>query len=270
MKPSEIKLTTSQFAKLHNVNNRTLHYYDEIGLFQPNTKGENGYRYYDLSQSLQFEYILMLKDLNMTIAQIKEYVQQPTQQKLIGFAEDKEKEIDAKIKELEGLKREIQAKKERMQLCETIEQTKIEIVECETETLLFVPYDFAESDMNTAFSYIKNIWSIEQIRSGVGAVISSEKILSNDFSKYNGVYTPKLKETAVGNIIIKPKGTYLCCYHKGKWDTLPLAYQKILAFAKENGYKIKGYAYEIGLNELFVSDEKEYITKILIQIEPTS
>ena len=50
-----IKLTTAQFAKLHNVNKRTLHYYDAIGLFSPNTKGENGYRYYDLSQSLDFE-----------------------------------------------------------------------------------------------------------------------------------------------------------------------------------------------------------------------
>ena len=46
----EIKrLTTAQFAKLHEVNKRTLHYYDEIGLFHPLTKAENGYRYYDIS-----------------------------------------------------------------------------------------------------------------------------------------------------------------------------------------------------------------------------
>ena len=51
------RLTTAQFAKLHEVNKRTLHYYDEIGLFQPAAKGENGYRYYSLSQSMEFEYI---------------------------------------------------------------------------------------------------------------------------------------------------------------------------------------------------------------------
>lgn len=27
------RLTTAQFAKLHEVNKRTLHYYDDIGLF---------------------------------------------------------------------------------------------------------------------------------------------------------------------------------------------------------------------------------------------
>lgn len=43
------KLTTAQFAALHEVNKRTLHYYDSIGLFSPETKGDNHYRYYDLS-----------------------------------------------------------------------------------------------------------------------------------------------------------------------------------------------------------------------------
>lgn len=38
--------TTGQFARLHHLNKRTLHYYDEIGLFSPAFKGENDYRYY--------------------------------------------------------------------------------------------------------------------------------------------------------------------------------------------------------------------------------
>ena len=49
-------LTTAQFAKLHEVNKRTLHYYDKIGLFRPLNKTEYGYRYYDISQSIDFEY----------------------------------------------------------------------------------------------------------------------------------------------------------------------------------------------------------------------
>ena len=63
MKKEMKRLTTAQFAKLHEVNKRTLHYYDDIGLFCPLTKEENGYRYYDISQSIDFEYIRMLKIL---------------------------------------------------------------------------------------------------------------------------------------------------------------------------------------------------------------
>ena len=74
MKSNELKLTTSQFAKLHHVNKRTLHYYDSIGLFSPKWKGANGYRYYDYAQSMEFAFIRMLKELNLRIDEIKEIV----------------------------------------------------------------------------------------------------------------------------------------------------------------------------------------------------
>ena len=38
MKKSTKLLTTAEFAKLHDVNKRTLHYYDSIGLFSPAEK----------------------------------------------------------------------------------------------------------------------------------------------------------------------------------------------------------------------------------------
>lgn len=67
MKKEMIKLTIAQFAKLHNVNKRTLHYYDHIGLFSPAYKGENGYRYYDYSQSIDFEFNLNNRSFLCTI-----------------------------------------------------------------------------------------------------------------------------------------------------------------------------------------------------------
>ena len=77
MKKNFKSLTTAQFAKLHGVNKRTLHYYDDIGLFSPRAKGENGYRFYDAAQSLDFEYIRMLKELNMSIDEIAAYCNRP-------------------------------------------------------------------------------------------------------------------------------------------------------------------------------------------------
>ena len=35
MRQNTVKMTTAQFAELHGVNRRTLHYYDDIGLFSP-------------------------------------------------------------------------------------------------------------------------------------------------------------------------------------------------------------------------------------------
>lgn len=113
MKKEIKRLTTAQFAKLHEVNKRTLHYYDEIGLFRPLTKAENGYRYYDISQSIDFEYIRMLKELNMSIEEIETYRKNPTPADFLKIVNVKEKEIDKQIQRLKDIKTVIQKKRKK-------------------------------------------------------------------------------------------------------------------------------------------------------------
>lgn len=270
MKKSNIKLTTAQFAKLHNINKRTLHYYDNIGLFSPNTKGENGYRYYDLSQSIEFEYILMLRELNMSIDEIEEYVKRPTEEKFISLATAKEVEINNQIKRLKLIKKTIHEKKNQIELCQSLTTPNIELIECKEEKLLILPYSFDDNDISKSFSYMVESWSIEQIRMGVGGMISIEKVLQNDFSKYDGIYTPALHPTSKKNIFRKPQGTYIIYYHRGEWSTLPYAYRQIIEFAEKNNLEMSGYAYEIGMNEFTLSNEKDYVTKIMIKIRNNS
>ena len=97
-------MTTAQFAKLHKVNKRTLHYYDNIGLFSPSEKGDNGYRYYDVSQSIAFEYIRMLKEMNMSIEEIEDYCKNPTADSFLKIADMKEAELDLEIQKLKRTK----------------------------------------------------------------------------------------------------------------------------------------------------------------------
>ena len=89
LKNESLKLTTAQFAKLHKINKRTLHYYDEIDLFKPKFKGENNYRYYDYFQSIELENILMLKQLDMSISEIKSYLNNPNVNDFVNIADDK-------------------------------------------------------------------------------------------------------------------------------------------------------------------------------------
>ena len=86
---NSILFTAGQFARLHHLNKRTLHYYDDIGLFSPAYKGRNGYRYYTYQQSGELESILALRELNMSIGEIKEYLNRPTAQRFIELSEKK-------------------------------------------------------------------------------------------------------------------------------------------------------------------------------------
>ena len=268
MKKSQIRLTTAQFAKLHGVNRRTLHYYDTIGLFSPNEKGENGYRYYNISQSLDFEYIRMLKELNMSISEIETYWKNPSPDKFLQIANTKEKEIDIEIQKLKHIKKILKTKKEQVAFCEGLQEKEIRIEECKPKKLFILPYNFAENDISQVFSYVKEKWSIEQIRMVIGGFFSLDKIINNTFEKYDGIFTYALGRSASLESLIKPGGKYLCGYQKGPWDKLPVMYQEILAYGEQRNLKPTGYVYELGLNEFVISSPEEYITKIMIKIEP--
>lgn len=89
MPTKSLLFTTGQFARLHHLNKRTLHYYDEIGLFSPAFKGENDYRYYTWQQSADLENILALRELHMSIDEIRSYLHSPNAQSfLCPFGEE--------------------------------------------------------------------------------------------------------------------------------------------------------------------------------------
>ena len=67
--------TVKQLAQLTGVSVRTLHHYDEIGLFAPTVIGANGYRYYDEASVLRLQSILFYRELDFPLAAIKAIVE---------------------------------------------------------------------------------------------------------------------------------------------------------------------------------------------------
>lgn len=62
--------STGQFAKLANVTQRTIRYYDKIGLLKPSFVMENGYRMYTQEDLLKLQKILSLKHLGFSLEEI--------------------------------------------------------------------------------------------------------------------------------------------------------------------------------------------------------
>lgn len=73
MMPDQQLMTVSQFAKLVGTTRRTLIFYDQKGIFKPIKTKNNGYRYYDYSQIYQINLILGLRELGLTVEEIKDY-----------------------------------------------------------------------------------------------------------------------------------------------------------------------------------------------------
>ena len=263
-----IKLTVSQFAKLHNVNKRTLHYYDEIGIFSPDYKGDNGYRYYDYMQGVDFEYIKMLKELNMGLDEIKKYIDSPNKEDFKEIADVKIKEIDREIRTLNRRREVLEDKLNKLNKCDEVrKKNSIKVIDCEEQKFFFTPFKFEDDDLKQLISHIKDVWTVDEYCKGIGSFVSVEKIQRGEFEEYDGLFIEMLDDINSDKTIIKPKGKYICAYHMGNWDTLADFYGEIVEYAEENNLTLVGYSFEIGMNDFAISDMEDYITQIMIRVE---
>lgn len=65
-------MTVNEVSKLTGVSIRTLQYYDKIGLLKPTGYTESGYRLYDEAALEKLQLILLFRELEFPLKQIKE------------------------------------------------------------------------------------------------------------------------------------------------------------------------------------------------------
>ena len=82
-------MTVNEVSKLTGVSVRTLHYYDEIGLLTPAVTTEAGYRLYDDISLERLQQILLFRELEFSLKDIKNIIDSP------GF--DREKALSEQI-----------------------------------------------------------------------------------------------------------------------------------------------------------------------------
>lgn len=267
MKKSLAFFTTGEFADLHHMNKRTLHYYDDIKLFSPAYKGPSGYRYYTYEQSIELENILALRELNMPLEQIREYIKNPNAAEFLQLADTQLDEIDRTIRQLKKLKTLLEAKKEMLKRCSLLFDGKIETVTLDEEYLLVTPFsgslENAEKPSPNPVPILRHLqssWELCSYKKGCGSYLSLEKIKAKSFEDYDGIFTVIDKKRK--NLQTKPKGLYLRGYSFGAWEKLPALYEKMLLFAEEHHFILTGPAYETGLNEFAIPSVDDYITQV--------
>ena len=70
-------MTVNEVSKLTGVSIRTLQYYDTIGLLKPIEYTESGYRLYDDTSLERLQQILLFKELEFPLKEIKKIIEVP-------------------------------------------------------------------------------------------------------------------------------------------------------------------------------------------------
>ncbi|MBS4960884.1 MAG: MerR family transcriptional regulator [Clostridiales bacterium] len=268
MNNETIGFTVGQMAKLLGINRRTLHYYDEIGLFSPSHKGENGYRYYTREQMLDLEFILAFREIGMSIEETKEAIccDSTTVSAILA---DKIAEIDTKIKHLQNMKRLLQEKQKMADISKNVALNQIEQIYCKEE-YFFLSSPIKGPEIEDYYAAMGELLSWERrarlFNLNYGFMLSCEKIMAGRFEEYDYIYM-KSNAAKGGKFFQKPAGMYFRMATKGSWDKLPQAYEILKNYAIEHDKTLVGFAYERGLNETLTTNNNEYVTEILIRYE---
>lgn len=262
--------TIGQFAAIHEVTKKTLMWYDEIGLLKPAVIGENGYRYYTYFQSPALETILMLRELNVSIPEIKAFLSNRSAENMEQLLREKIAELNDTIANLKRIQQALVSRHQDMTTILKIDLSSICIVEQKKSYLVTVP---TTANANTETEIKKIIDKSKQYQlhrlhdAAYGSMISAQSLYKGDFQNYSALYIELPNHTSKKGLHIKPAGNYLRAFCKGSWDKLPDRYKEILAYAKKQGLSLTGYSYETDINETVIDCFDDYITQIEIHIK---
>ena len=128
--------TVKDVSKLTGVSVRTLHYYDAIGLLTPTKVTDAGYRMYDDTALSRLQSILLFRELQFPLKEIKEFLDSPdfNQEETIS-QQIKLLELQYKhIGELISFAREIQTKGVKTMNFEVFDTNEIEQYKAEVKS----------------------------------------------------------------------------------------------------------------------------------------
>lgn len=270
MEKKDKLLPIGQFAALHGVNKKTLMWYDEVGLFRPAAvNSQNGYRYYSYQQSQTLETILLLREMGVSVKEIKAFMQErsaASMEKLLG---EKIEELDREMSHKKAVRETLAKHRRNMQTLLSMDLEEISIVEKKGRRLVTVELS-ADTSFEKAVEMITDETKKYQLSylhdASYGSMIAVESLYAGNFEDYPSLFIEIPFPIRRSGLHVQPAGTYLRAFYRGPWEDMDIRYREILSYAEKQGITFYGFSYEVVLNENVVEREEDAIVQIEIPV----
>lgn len=263
-------LTIGQFAALHGINKKTLMWYDEIGLFKPAAiNSENGYRCYNYHQSPLLETILLLRELEVPISVIQDFMKNRSAQNLKNLLDEEIADLDLQITHLQAVRQTLCTHRQNMAALLTMDLSEISIIEKKERCLITVSITkditFEEEvELITAETEKYHLGRLHHAT--YGSMIPVSSLLNGNFDDYSRLFIEIPLLTYQKGLHMSPGGKYVRAFHKGDWNKIPNRYEEIFTFAEKHSLALHGFSYEMGMNENVIDRIEDYIVQIEIPV----
>lgn len=134
-----------EFSKIAQVPASLLRYYDEIGLFKPiRCDLDTGYRYYSVRQLTQLNRIIALKDLGLTLDQIKYLLQEEiSAAEIRGMLTLKKSQIEQTIQKEEMRLKAVESRLQQLERKEQFQDDDVVLKNLPAQSFLSMRSSFA-------------------------------------------------------------------------------------------------------------------------------
>ena len=259
-------LSIKHFSNLTGIKQSTLRYYDELGLFSPALRGENGYRYYSPQQIITINSINLLHELDMPIRQITHIQSNRSPELMLEVLREKEMALESEYLKIESSYNVVKTLKRMIQAGLAADDTKIETrFFDEMPIVIGPPNDFGDSHLFYD-AFLRFCSEAKQYRIDLRLPVGGFFQDFNTFYAYPGRPTHFFSVDPKG-LDKRPGAKFLSAYHRGYYgETGPLS-ERMRAYLSENGLTPVGPVYNIFLHdELSVNDPKNYLMHATVEV----
>lgn len=128
--------TVREVSEISKVSVRTLHYYDEIGLLKPSGRTQSGYRLYDDTALARLGQILLYRELEFSLEEIRSILSQPDFERMEALRQQEKmlKLRRERLTRLIGLAQTLQKEEVQMVNFEAFDKSELEQYEQEVRS----------------------------------------------------------------------------------------------------------------------------------------
>ena len=259
-------LTVHQFSEMTGVPDSTLRYYDKLGLLSPISRGRNHYRLYSPHQVTALNFITVLSELGVPLAQIGSLTKNRTPENVLEILMERERELDLELKKLQSTYALIHTFQQNIMFGEhaSIHEVKIANKE-ETPIVLGGKNDWlGNTEFHVHFAAFCRFVSQKKynLHYPVGGLFETFAAFCENPTRPDHFFSADPN----GNDRL-PRGKYVTCYEKGSFNKLGTASRKIMDFLKAQNISLGGPVYVMYLlDEVTTMDESEYLAQILAKL----
>lgn len=266
--------TIGEFGALFDVSKQTLQFYDKNGVFQPEYRAENGYRYYAFTQIETFEVLLMLRELDVPLKEIREHLKTPTPERFLALLDRQKAELENRMKKLEHTLEYIDYKRKVTEEGIHAPLRKVVFEQLRDEYLITTDYsgeDDARSIQTAVakhFRFCRDIGLTEQ--KAIGAIIPVDSVTQDSYhySKFYTLVDPnEVAPTAGTEPIVDSGGSYIAVYDNKGYENICELCHLLLDYAKKNHLWLDDSFYEdVILDDFSVPGYYNYLVKVSIRV----